>query len=162
MTPTAILDDAVFRDAMAELPAGVAVITARDRDQAPVGATVSSMTSLSMDPPLVIVCLSRSSDTCRALRAGDAFAVHVLQQGQEQIAAALAGKGAAKFDAVSLVPGDHDAPLIAGCAVTIRCLVERLVPGGDHMIVVGEVRHAVVHGGSPLLYHRRVIKRIPD
>ena len=152
----------VFRDAMAEFPTGVAVITATDHEGRPVGATVSSMTALSLEPPLVIVCLAHASETRQALRLGDAFLIHVLRAGQESVARSLALKGAEKFDDVSWSSTSSGLPVIAGCAVTVECLVENLVPGGDHMIIVGAVRNAEVHGGSPLLYHRRSFTRIPE
>ena len=149
-----------FRDAMAELPAGVAVIVARGLDGLPVGATVSSLTSLSVDPPRVVVCLAETSDTCRALEPGHPFALQLLRDGQEGVAHALAGKGTGKFVGVP-VAETLDGFEIDGCAVTLRCRVDALLPGGDHVIVVGVVRDADVHGGEPLFYHRRAIAPVP-
>lgn len=146
----------LFKAAMAELPAGVTVITAWDDDGLPVGATVSAVNSLSMDPPMLLACLATSSDTLQVLRTGSRFAVHVLCDGQQAVATCLAGKGADKFSEVSWSPGPHGLPQLEGSAVVAACEVRSLVPGGDHVIVLGDIRSLEVAGGlSPLVYHRR-------
>jgi flavin reductase (DIM6/NTAB) family NADH-FMN oxidoreductase RutF len=146
---------------MAELPAGVVVVTARDEDGRPVGATVSAVTSLSLEPPLILVCLARSSETCGALRPAAEFLVHVLREGQEHIAHALARKGSEKFHGVYWSPSRNGLPEIPQCAVTVSCVVEQLLPGGDHLIVVGAVTGVSAGAGTPLLYHRRRITAAP-
>ena len=111
------LDPARFLAAMAELPSGVTVTTCRDARGAPVGATLSAVTSLSLDPPMVLACFDRNSNTLRAvIEPGSPFLVHILARGQEAIAMAFAGKGGDKFDAVPWAPGRLGLPQIAGCA----------------------------------------------
>jgi 3-hydroxy-9,10-secoandrosta-1,3,5(10)-triene-9,17-dione monooxygenase reductase component len=102
-----------------------------------------------------VVCLARSSETCRALAPGSAFLVHVLRDGQEGVAQALAGKGADKLAGVEWRPSAEGPPELAGCAVTLACAVDALLPGGDHLIVVGAVGRVERGGGTPLVYHRR-------
>jgi flavin reductase (DIM6/NTAB) family NADH-FMN oxidoreductase RutF len=150
-----------FLDAMAELPAGVVVVTARHEDGRPLGATVSAVASLSLEPPLVLVCLARASETCGALRAGAEFLVHVLREGQEHIARALARKGPEKFRDFRWNATRNGLPEIPRCAVTVSCVVEQLLPGGDHLIVVGAVTGISAGAGTPLLYHRRRITAAP-
>jgi flavin reductase (DIM6/NTAB) family NADH-FMN oxidoreductase RutF len=150
-----------FLDAMAELPAGVTVVTAQGRGGAPLGATVSAVSSLSLEPALVVVCLSESSETRRALRPGSPFLVHVLRDGQEGVARALAGKGPDKFAAVAWTPSAEGPPELPGCAVTLACTVDALLPGGDHVIVVGAVGRVERGGGTPLVYHRRRMRAAP-
>lgn len=149
-----------FRDAMAEVPAGIAVVVARDEAGRPVGATVSSMTSLSIDPPLVIICLAETSDTRHSLDVGHRFTMQLLRDGQQDVARTMARKGIGKFDGIPLRENADGSLEMEGCAVTMHCTVDAIVPGGDHVIVVGEVRDARVHGGDPLLYHRRAIAPI--
>jgi flavin reductase (DIM6/NTAB) family NADH-FMN oxidoreductase RutF len=150
MTPEA------FKAAMAELPAGVTVITAWDDDGRPVGATVSAVTSLSLEPPMLLACLATTSDTLRVLRPGSPFAVHILRDGQQDVATCLAGKGADKFASVSWSTGPHGLPHLEGSAVVAACEVHSLVPGGDHVVVLADIRRVdVQQGASPLVYHRR-------
>ena len=157
------LDPARFLAAMAELPSGVTVTTCRDARGAPVGATLSAVTSLSLDPPMVLACFDRNSNTLRAvIEPGSPFLVHILARGQEAIAMAFAGKGGDKFDAVPWAPGRLGLPQIAGCAATLVCRVADLVPGGDHMIVTAHVvETSVAADPVPLLYHRRRLAAVP-
>jgi flavin reductase (DIM6/NTAB) family NADH-FMN oxidoreductase RutF len=150
-----------FREAMAELPAAVTIVTARAADGAPMGATVSAVLSLSLEPPLLLVCLADESDTCQAIAAGSPFLVHVLRQGQEEIARQFARKGAQKFAATAWRPGWRGLPLLEDCALVHGCDVHSLLPGGDHVIVVGAVREIDRAGGAPLVYHRRRFHSTP-
>ncbi len=157
------LDPARFLAAMAELPAGVTVTTCRDAAGAPVGATLSAVTSLSLDPPMVLACFDRGSNTLKAVvEPGTAFLLHILAHGQEAVAMAFAGKGGRKFDGVAWSPGRLGLPEIAGCAATLLCRVADLVPGGDHMIVTAHVVESTVADDPlPLVYHRRRLSPVP-
>jgi flavin reductase (DIM6/NTAB) family NADH-FMN oxidoreductase RutF len=157
------LDPARFLAAMAELPAGVTVTTCRDADGAPVGATLSAVTSLSLDPPMVLTCFDRGSNTLKAVvEPGTAFLLHILAHGQEAIAMAFAGKSGNKFADVDWAPGRLGLPRIAGCAATLLCRVADLVPGGDHMIVTAHVVEShVADDPLPLVYHRRRLAPVP-
>lgn len=157
------LDPARFLAAMAELPAGVTVTTCRDSHGAPVGATLSAVTSLSLDPPMVLACFDRGSNTLKAVvEPGTAFLLHILAHGQESVAMAFAGKSEDKFAGVSWAPGRHNLPEIEGCAATLVCRVADLVPGGDHMIVTAHVEESsVADDPLPLVYHRRRLSPVP-
>jgi flavin reductase (DIM6/NTAB) family NADH-FMN oxidoreductase RutF len=146
----------IFRDAMAELPAGVTVVTAWTRSGDPAGATVSAASSLSLEPPLFLVCLANTSDTQRAIADTGTFLVHVLGDGQQEVAQYFATKLAEKFSQVSWRRGLADLPQIAGCPVLIACDVADLIPAGDHVIVIGAIRDIEIdRTGDPLVYHRR-------
>ncbi len=154
-------DRAAFLEAMAELPAGVTALTTWDDDGVPVGATLSAVSSLSLEPQLVLVCLARSSSTCRALTPGRRFLLHILCDGQESVAHALATKRADKFAAVAWRPGLGGLPQIEGSASVLACRVDGLHGGGDHLIVIGAVEAVEPGTGTPLVYHRRALVRSP-
>ena len=156
------VDRPSFTQAMAELPAGIAVATCLDGAGSPLGATLSSVASLSLDPPMLLACLDRRSNTLRRLAPGAPFLLHVLAEGQETAAMAFAGKAENKFAAVAWARDREGLPRLDGCAVVIDCRVAEVLPGGDHMIVTGLVTAAQVDGARrPLLYHRRRISAVP-
>lgn len=146
----------LFRAAMADLPAAVSLVTALAADGTPHGATVSAISSLSLDPPLLLVCLDRQSETLAVLHEGAPLLLHVAADGQQKTAMALARKGEQKFDEIEWVPDAHGLPVIEGFSTAFRCTVHALLPGGDHTIVVArivEVAHAPEN--TPIVYHRR-------
>lgn len=159
--PTATIDCDLMRAAMAEMPSAVTVITGLDADGAPVGSTLSAVSSLSLDPPLMLACFHRASRTLGALDVGRGFLIHVLASGQEQIASIFAGKGD-KFAAVEWKVGFLGLPQLPGCAAVIACTTEAHLPGGDHVIVTGGVQ-AISHaaGRTAMLYHRRGFHALP-
>ena len=133
------VDARQFRDTLGRFPTGVAVVTAMGPD-GPAGLTTNAFTSLSLDPPLVLVCFDRASRTLPVVREAGRFAVNVLRAGQEDLARLFAGKAphTEKFDAVTHSV-DHGAPVLDDALAWLVCDVEALHPGGDHEIGVGEV-----------------------
>jgi flavin reductase (DIM6/NTAB) family NADH-FMN oxidoreductase RutF len=143
-----------FRRAMAHLPTGVTVVSA-PAAEGPLGATANAVTSLSLDPPLMLACLDRGSRTLAAVQDAGRFGVSVLGSGQESIARAFATKAphAEKWADVPAI--DHDGvPIVAGGPAWITCELRDLHPGGDHVILVGAV---LALGGDdesePLVFH---------
>jgi flavin reductase (DIM6/NTAB) family NADH-FMN oxidoreductase RutF len=153
-----------FKTAMSEWPSGVTITTCWHRDGRPVGATLSSVTSLSLDPPMVLACFDRRSETLKALDAGRSeFLIHVLAHGQEPIAETFAGKADDKFAGIPWSRERLDLPEIGGCAMVLGCQVHDIHPGGDHMIVTGLVLSTWVDTERrPLVYHRRRLRALPD
>jgi flavin reductase (DIM6/NTAB) family NADH-FMN oxidoreductase RutF len=148
---------AQFRHAMGHFATGVTVITSVDADGQPVGTTANAVSSLSLDPPLLLVCFDRSSRTLAAIQAHGAFAVNVLAAPQQELSANFARRGlSADWDAVSHQPGPTGSPRLHGTLATLECTVEHRLPGGDHEIVIGRVRdaHAGDAGAAPLLFWR--------
>jgi 3-hydroxy-9,10-secoandrosta-1,3,5(10)-triene-9,17-dione monooxygenase reductase component len=141
--PAAAVTAAEFRQAMGQLATGVTVVTTRARDGAPVGTTVSAVTALSLEPPLILVCLVRDSRTLEALRGHGAFAVNVLAARQRHLSANFARRGGdADWAGISHRPGPTGSPRLDGALGLVECTVEDVFPGGDHEIVIGRVRRA--------------------
>jgi flavin reductase (DIM6/NTAB) family NADH-FMN oxidoreductase RutF/dTDP-glucose pyrophosphorylase len=137
-----------------QVPAAVSVVSTYAEDGRPHGTTVSAFSSLSVEPPLVMVALDRSSDLLKLLRTSSKFGLNVLAAGQEEIGRGCARKGEDKFKGVSW-EDDDGLPRIDGTAAWIACEVQEFIPGGDHLIVVGLVTRCQALGEAPLLYHRR-------
>jgi len=144
-----------FRQAMRRLPTGVTIVAVLDEDGEPWGLTVSSFTSVSLDPPLVLACIDRMSDTHDRLLDADRFGVSLLSIGQERIARRFAtDPSQGRFDSVDWSCGAQGEPIIDGCAAWFECTVRDILPGGDHSIVVGEVMRTGISGKPSLVYHQ--------
>lgn len=147
------MDPNVFREALASVCTPVSVVTSH-RDGHPHGTTVSAFCSLSLEPPMVLVSLDRSSDLLAIVTESRVFAVNVLSHEQRALALNFARKGTDKFDGVDWNL-DRGVPRIAGAATWLVCKLEQLQEGGDHLIAVGRVEHAESGPGNPLLYRYR-------
>ncbi len=148
---------AEFRHAMGHFATGVTVITSLGADGRPVGTTVSAVISVSLDPPLVLVCLDLGSLTLRAIRGHGAFVVNVLAAAQRPLSATFARRGlAAAWDGVRHRHGPTGSPWLEDVLAVMECTVEQSLPGGDHEIVVGRVRHVEISASpaAPLVYFR--------
>lgn len=145
-----------FRSAMADLPAAVSLVTTVDREGNPYGATVSAFSSLSLDPPLLLVCLDQSSDTLSVLTPKAPLMLHIAADGQQEHAYSLAAKGQDKFNQIPWATDSSGLPIIGGYSNAFRCEVEALVPGGDHTIVVARIVAISQNPTNvPMIYHRR-------
>jgi flavin reductase (DIM6/NTAB) family NADH-FMN oxidoreductase RutF len=148
---------AQLREAMGHFATGVTVVTSVGADGEPVGTTANAVTSLSLDPPLVLVCFDLKSATLAALRGHGAFAVNVLGTRQHHLSTNFARRGlAAVWDEVRHHRGPTGSPRLADVIAIIECTVEHSMPGGDHEIIVGRVRHVETNGdgANPLLFWR--------
>ncbi|USQ94437.1 flavin reductase family protein [Caulobacter sp. RL271] len=148
-------EPADFRKAMGSFPAGVTVVTAC-HDGRLVGTTVSAFSSVSMDPPLVMVCLKRDSRTLAALSQARTFCVNILAQDQGDLAYRFAKSGADdRFALTAVEAGVCGAPLLAGSVTSVECEVRAAHDGGDHEILVGRVLRVVTdETKTPLVYVR--------
>jgi flavin reductase (DIM6/NTAB) family NADH-FMN oxidoreductase RutF len=147
------MDKVDLRAAMGRFATGVAVVTAADGAGRPFGSTANAVSSVSLDPPLVLVCLRRESDTLAAIRTGRRFAVNVLREEHRATADRFAAR--ARHDTWDDVTARwaEGLPLIDGALATVECVVHELADGGDHVIVIGRVvavDHR--HDGDPLLF----------
>jgi 3-hydroxy-9,10-secoandrosta-1,3,5(10)-triene-9,17-dione monooxygenase reductase component len=148
---------AQLRDAMGQFATGVTVVTSVGADGEPVGTTANAVSSLSLEPPLVLVCFDLKSATLAAVRGHGAFAVNVLGHRQRHLSANFAKRGlAAVWDGVRHHRGPTGSPRLADVIAVIECTVEHSFPGGDHEIVIGRVRHVESNGDGaiPLLFWR--------
>jgi len=143
-----------FRNAMSQFCTGVAVVTGHDHD-GPVGFTCQSFSSLSLDPPLVLICPGRSSTSWPRIRSTGRFCVNILGHHQEALSTRFSQTGEGKFTDVDWVAGPMGVPQIRGAIAHIDCLLETIHEGGDHEIVIGRVVE-VAHQDEthPLLYFR--------
>jgi len=141
-----------FRAALACFPSGVTIVSARGVDGADHGMTVSAFCSLSLDPPLVLACIEHAATALPHLRAADAFGVSILAAGQDALAARFADHTVERFDGVACTRAAEGPALIDGAAAHLVCRRVAEHPGGDHVILIGEVASAQVHGDDPLVY----------
>jgi flavin reductase (DIM6/NTAB) family NADH-FMN oxidoreductase RutF len=155
------VDFDAFCELFSGVPAAVTVVTARNRDGRPHGTTVSAFCSLSLNPPLVIVALDRSSDLLPLVERQGRFGINVLAGGQEEVGAACACKGPDKLAGTSWLY-DAGLPRIQGSAAWLACEVQDVLDGGDHVIVVGLVTACEPGEAEPLVYHRRNFLRLPN
>nr|WP_295107295.1 flavin reductase family protein [uncultured Caulobacter sp.] len=148
-------EPADFRKAMGSFAAGVTVVTAC-HDGRLVGTTVSAFSSVSMDPPLVMVCLKRDSRTLAALNQARTFCINILAQEQGDLAYRFAKSGTDdRFALTAVEAGVCGAPLLAGCVAAVECALHAAHDGGDHEILVGRVLRVVTdETKTPLVYVR--------
>lgn len=141
-----------LRDAFGLFATGVTVVTALRPDGQPVGVTANSFSSVSLDPPLLLWCLAGASSAVPAFVPEAQFAVHVLSHAQRELALHFARRMLEKFETRGKTHGPHP-PHIAHALCRFDCRVQAVHPGGDHLIVVGQV-HGIAHGpGVPLAFH---------
>ena len=152
-----------FREVAGRFATGVAVVTCEGPD-GPAGLTTNAITSLSLDPLLLLVCFDNDSRTLPAVRRSGRFAVNVLREGQEDLARVFASKRIAreKFEAVTHTV-EHGVPVLDGALAWIACDLRELLPGGDHTIGIGEVTHIDADdAGEPLVFFRGRFTALKD
>ena len=143
-----------FRRALAAYPTGVTVVTALT-DDGPAGATANAVTSLSLDPPLMLACLDRGSRTLAAARASGLFGVNALAAGHEELARRFMTKDPQpdKWTGIDWSES-HGSPRLADALMWVACELRDLIDGGDHLILTGAVVEAEGREGMPLIFHR--------
>jgi flavin reductase (DIM6/NTAB) family NADH-FMN oxidoreductase RutF len=143
-----------FREALSAYATGVTVVTAIGPG-GPSGATANAVSSLSLDPPMMLACLDRGSRTLTSVRAQGRFGVNALAAGQEELARRFSAKDPepSKWEDVEWT--EHlELPRLAGALLWVACELRDLIDGGDHLILTGNVLEADSHDGQPLLFHR--------
>jgi len=143
-----------FRHVLGHFPSGVTIVTTSDGQGKPTGLTVSAFASVSLEPPLILVCVDHKSQTYPALLESRRFAVNVLNVDQQAVSRRFASQRLDKFDGVPFTRGHLGLPLIDGALVHVECVTVSTYEGGDHTIFLGQVEHAAVGKGEPLLYFR--------
>jgi len=143
-----------FRSAMSRFASGVTVVTAKTESNQPAGLTVSSFASLSLEPPLVLVCIDKRASIHDLLVEGGHFGVNVLAADQEILSRRFASRDVDRFSGTGYADGITGVPLLNDVVMAIECRIVHTYPGGDHTIVVGEVEHAAFSDGKPLAYFR--------
>jgi flavin reductase (DIM6/NTAB) family NADH-FMN oxidoreductase RutF len=143
-----------FRHALSRFASGVTVVTCQGAGGEMRGITVSAFSSLSLEPPLVLVCIDKRASLHDEIREGGYFAVNFLAEDQESVSRRFASKDADRFNGIHWREGKSRAPLIEGALGFVECRVVNVYPGGDHTIFVGQVEASGVGDGRPLLYFR--------
>lgn len=152
----------VYRDAIGHFTTGVTVVTSVG-ENGPSGLTASAITSLSLDPLLMLVCLDRGSRTLRAIEHSGRLAVNVLAHGQDELALRFAGKDPEHEKFTGVAWRDREGlPELEGIVAWLAGDVESLLPGGDHLIAVTAVRSVDAPGGDPLVYFRGEFRSLAD
>lgn len=152
------VDPKEFRHLIGHFATGVTVVTTSDGG-AVHGTTVSALTSVSLEPPTLLVCLNRTSLTGQAIANSGHFAVNILAEGQEAAAFHFARSGS-DVAAFPTTPGRHGSPLLADALVSFECRVTNAVTAGTHSVVIGEVEAAAGTAGKPLAYFRGQFGRL--
>src|SRR5690606_8172746 len=153
MTEATIPSKVEFRDVMGRFASGVTVITSHLEGEDH-GAAASAVSSLSDEPPILLICLNVTSSTAQAITKSGTIAVNVLSEDSAPVAQRFASKAPDKFQSVVFERGHGEAPLIAGSIAQFECVVEETVRGGTHLVFLARVVRVTSHPGNPLAYFR--------
>lgn len=148
------MNDAHLRQAFGSFVSGITIITSIDTEQNPLGVTVSSFCSLSLDPPMVLWCLAKNARSASAFTTSAGFVAHVLAHDQWHLAELFATRGADKFGKVDWRQSEGGMPILSGCAAWFECTQDAVHEGGDHLILTGRVDACESRETEPLAYHR--------
>jgi len=145
---------------MGAFATGVTVITTRDRSGKAYGLTANAVSSLSLVPPLLLICVDRNAETHPHFLDSKCFIVNILGEHQEDLSVRFAKSGGEKFDGVAYRLGRLGTPVLEGTLGHVECRIVETHEGGDHVIHVGAVEHAEVHGGRPLIFFQGKYSRL--
>ena len=139
---------------MGHFATGVTVVTTRDIEGNPQGMTANAVTSLSLEPPLVLICVDKSAEIHQHLGEDRYFALNILREEQEEISRRFALVGIDRFEDINYRFGKTGAPILENVLAFLECRVTGAYPGGDHTIFLGEVEVAGILEGNPLIFYR--------
>lgn len=148
------IDPDTFRSVLGRFASGVTVVTACDAEGHDHGMTVSAFCSLSLEPPLVLVCIDRTASMFPVLTTTSTFAVNILSHGQEALSRRFAADEPDRFAGVGYSRGARGCALLDDVLAHLECDVTGRLEAGDHTIVLGQVETAEAHAERPLLYYR--------
>jgi len=151
-----------FKTVMGNYPTGVTVVTAVDQDGTPVGLTVNSFASVSLDPTLILWSIDHKVTTLDIFKNADKFAVHTLASDQADICSLFASKGVDRFANCNWSLSEQGLPIISGAYGVLQCKAFKQIEAGDHTILIGEVIDIQNEDKEPLLYHKRKFGKIPE
>lgn len=154
----------LFREAMTRFASGVTIVTTADAAGTWWGFTASAFSSLSLSPPLILVCLATSADSHPVFAAAPGFIVNVLGREHEQLAIRFATKGVEKFAGGEFRPGEADGyPVLDDALVSLKCATHERHQAGDHTILIGAVEYVQMrHSGQPALHYNRRFWELTD
>ncbi|OAI05698.1 flavin reductase family protein [Methylomonas methanica] len=151
-----------FKNALKLWASGVTVVTTQGRDNQPRGMTATAFSSVSLDPPQILVCLNQATDTGAALLESRRFAVNILNSAQEDVSNQFAGSTTQeqRFASIAWQAGDNGAPILSEALAALECRVVQQVQAGSHWVIIGEVDSVVCREGDPLLYYHSAYRTV--
>ena len=156
----AAVESAEFRAACAVFATGVTIATVLDAERQPHGLTVSSFVSVSLEPPLISICLGHAVSLIDTFRAASFFGINILAEEQQALSERFSRKGLDRFEGIGWTLGAHEVPLLDGVLAAIECQVDQRIPVGDHDIFVGRMVDTRVCEGAPLIHFSRAYRRL--
>lgn len=156
------IDNDEFCAALSRFASGVTVVTTKDADGNLHGITVSAFCSLSLEPPMVLICIEKITGSHYAFEESEVFVVNILSEGQDQVSEHFASPIPHKFGDIEYHPGIDGVPVLDGALVNLECRLKYAHEGGDHSIFIGEVEKVSIRDGSPLVYFHGEYRIIVD
>ena len=141
-----------FRRVCSKYATGITILTVLDSLGAPHGMTVNSFTSVSLSPPLILVCIDRQTPILSHFKPATRFGVNVLHEEQKELSTWFARSGHDRFSGMEWRAGETGVPILPGMLATLECEVTQMVEAGDHVVVIGAALHATWREGQPLVY----------
>ncbi len=155
------MDRQAFREACARYATGITVATVTGRDGRPHGLTANSFSSVSWNPPLVLVCVDHRATVHDQFYAAESFAINILAETQKDVSIRFA-TAEDRFEGIAWTPGETGAPLLDEALACLECRTTHRLAAGDHTIFIGEVIRAASHEGRPLVYYLRHYRKLVD
>ena len=149
-----------FRAALSRFASGVTVVTTKDSAGKLYGITVSAFCSVSIEPPLILICIEKVTGSHKALSESGIFVVNILDQTQVELSERFASPIPEKFEDVEISLNIDGLPVLSGCLANLECRTSQSFEGGDHTIFVGEIENVSIGEGDPLLYFRSDYRQI--
>ncbi len=154
------MDQNLFRRACAQFATGIAVASVLDPGGSPHGMTINSFTSVSLDPPLVLISVDLTSNLLPLFEQSGHYGLSFLGQEQQEISSRFALRGQNRFDGTEWMVGTTGLPLIPGALAHLECRVTQTIQAGDHSLLIAEVISADIQSGKPLLYFESGYRRL--
>ena len=148
------VSDESFKQAMGRFPSGVTIVTSADDLGNKCGFTASAFSSLSLSPPLVLVCLACNADCFETFNKQTKFAINIIGPSHEELAFKFATKGCDKFGGDEFSEGSSGLPILPDCPVSLECNTTNVYEGGDHVILVGRVEYLNINNNMPTVWHQ--------
>jgi len=148
------IDERLLRDAFGSFATGVTVVTTLEPNGTPRGFTANSFTSVSLDPPLLLICVAKTAFSCETFCNAPHFAVNVLSESQRDVSGLFASRETDKFAQINWTAGPTGMPVLPGSLCCFHCEQYRRIDAGDHIVLMGEITDFEVNDGAPLGYHR--------
>ncbi|MGE0682086.1 MAG: flavin reductase family protein [Candidatus Binatia bacterium] len=156
------IDPRELRNVMGNFATGVTIITTKDAAGKPFGLTANAFSSLSLDPPLLLICVDKKVDCYACFEETKVFGVNFLSESQDQLSTRFATKGIEKFEGVPYTLGELGVALLDGAVAHLECKLVTAYEGGDHTIYIGEIQNARVLNDRPLLFFRGKYYKLPQ